>query len=348
MTIQLFVSPIALPRPRRLTSPIVLRAALTIAIFTLLLVKAFAAERPVLRGDIVARADILTLGDLVDGVTGAPASHPVFRAPALGESGTIQAHRIVEAAKGLGIASVETGGRIQISVTRAARRIGAPEIEAAVKKALEAQAIIDIRPMSVVFDGNPALVVSPDVMDAVTVEDLVYDRRSRRVSALVSVSPNPGERRAASRVTGALVELVEVAVLRRSISRGETIEASDIATERRARESVPQDAQGEIADLAGRVARRALSVGSTIRVGDLARPEIVARGDVVTIVYEIPGMTLTLRGRASEAGAQGDTIAVENTQSKRTLQAQVVAPGRVSVSAPVPGPMASITQTARQ
>ena len=37
MTIQLFVSPIALPRPRRLTSPIVLRAALTIAIFTLLL-----------------------------------------------------------------------------------------------------------------------------------------------------------------------------------------------------------------------------------------------------------------------------------------------------------------------
>jgi flagella basal body P-ring formation protein FlgA len=144
------------------------------------------------------------------------------------------------------------------------------------------------------------------------------------------------------------VELVEVAVLRRSISRGETVLASDIATERRARESVPQDAQGEIADLAGRVARRALGVGSTIRVGDMAKPEIVARGDVVTIVYEVPGMTLTLRGRAAEAGAQGDTIAVENTQSKRTLQAQVVAPGRVSISAPMIGAMASATLTARQ
>jgi flagellar basal body P-ring formation protein FlgA len=51
-------------------------------------------------------------------------------------------------------------------------------------------------------------------------------------------------------------------------------------------------------------------------------------------------MTITLRGRASDAGAQGDTIAVVNPQSKKTLQGQIIGPGRVSVSAPMPGRIA--------
>ena len=99
---------------------------------------------------------------------------------------------------------------------------------------------------------------------------------------------------------------------------------------------MPTDALPETHGLAGRVARRALQAGSVIRTGD--------RGDVVTIVYEVPGLTLSLRGRASDSGAQGDMIAVVNPQSKKTLQAQVIAPGKVSVSAPLPGRIASVSQ----
>jgi O-acetyl-ADP-ribose deacetylase len=73
----------------------------------------------------------------------------------------------------------------------------------------------------------------------------------------------------------------------------------------------------------------------------LGKPEIVTRGEIVTVVYEIPGMVLTLRGRATEAGAQGDSIGVLNIQSKKTLQATVMGPGKVSVSAPAPGPLAA-------
>jgi flagella basal body P-ring formation protein FlgA len=139
-----------------------------------------------------------------------------------------------------------------------------------------------------------------------------------------------------------------VAVLNRSINRGEAVQASDVTLERRVRDSLPQDVQTDPSEMVGRVARRALGAGSTVRVGDLARPEIVGRGDVVTIVYEVPGMILTLRGRANESGAQGDTIAVVNPHSKRTLQAQVVAPGKVSVSAPLVGPIASAAHPLRQ
>jgi flagellar basal body P-ring formation protein FlgA len=346
VTVQLFVSPIVVAPRRRITSSIVFRVALTLAAFSLV-APALAADRPTLRGDVVATADVLTLGDLVDGAPAAAAARPLFRAPALGENGTIQAGRIVEAATGLWVASIETQGRMQVSVTRAARRAGAPEIEAAVKRALEAQAGIDVRPLSIVFDGTPSLAVAPEVTAPITVEELVHDRRGRRVSALISIGTRPGERRAAARVTGVLLELVGVAILNRSINRGEAVQASDFTIERRVREALPQDVQSDASELVGRVARRALGAGSTIRVGDLARPDVIARGDIVTIVYEVPGMTLTLRGSASESGAQGDTIAVVNPQSKRTLQAQVIAPGKVSVSAPLLGRVASAAQPVR-
>ncbi len=63
------------------------------------------------------------------------------------------------------------------------------------------------------------------------------------------------------------------------------------------------------------------------------KPELVGRNETVTIVYEVPGIVLTMRGKALEPGAQGDLINVLNIQSKRTVQATVTGPGRVTVHA---------------
>jgi flagella basal body P-ring formation protein FlgA len=52
----------------------------------------------------------------------------------------------------------------------------------------------------------------------------------------------------------------------------------------------------------------------------------------VTLVYEVPGITLTVRGKATEGGAEGDVISVLNEQSKRTVQGVVSGPGRVIIS----------------
>jgi flagellar basal body P-ring formation protein FlgA len=347
MTIQLFVAPIIRPVHCRISPSMVVRAALTLAAFMLAALPVLAAEGPVLRGDVVAKGDVLTLGDLVEGVSDPEASRPLFRAPALGETGTIQASRIAAAAAGIGLKRIETEGRAQVTVTRAVRRAGAPEIEAAVKQALDAQHHVDVRALSILFDGSPALLVAPDLTAPVTVEELIYDRRGRRVSALVSIGRRPGERRASARVTGALVELVEAAVLTRPVSRGETVERSDLSIERKPREALPADVATDPASLAGQVARRALAAGQAIRAGDLDKPNLVARGETVTVVYEVPGMVLTLRARAGQGGGKGDLIAVVNPQSKKVLQAQVVAPGQVSVGGAIPGPLASAMPPAR-
>jgi flagellar basal body P-ring formation protein FlgA len=334
--------PAAFERPGRVSGMILLRLALAVVVTFVLVATTFAADRTVLKGDVVVGGDVLTLGDLVEGVSAEAAGTALFRAPALGQTGTIQARRILDAARPLGLAAIDTGGRTQVVVTRAARRIAAAEIEAAVKRALEAQHRVDARALAVTFDGPaPSLAVALDAQGEVVADEVVYERRSRRLSALVSVGT--GDRKASVRITGVALEYVEAAVLTRSINRNEAVQAADFVVERRVRESLPADAQLETRTLPGQVARRALQAGSVLRVSDLARPEIVARGDVVTIVYEVPGMTLTLRGTASAAGAQGDFIAVVNPQSKKTLHAQVVAPGKVSVSAPLPGRIAANT-----
>ena len=123
----------------------------------------------------------------------------------------------------------------------------------------------------------------------------------------------------------------EIAVLTRSVNRGETLTAADLVVERRLRDGVPGDAQTSAAVAAGQTAQRGLNAGSVLRGGDIAPPDLVQRGDTITIVFESPGVSLQLRGVANESGRLGAGIAVANSVSKKVLQATVIGPGRVSV-----------------
>ena len=62
------------------------------------------------------------------------------------------------------------------------------------------------------------------------------------------------------------------------------------------------------------------------------KPDLVQRNETVTLVYEVPGVVLTIRGKAVDGGAEGDVINVLNEQSKRIVQGMIVGPGRVAVN----------------
>ena len=83
----------------------------------------------------------------------------------------------------------------------------------------------------------------------------------------------------------------------------------------------------------GFAARHPLQPNQPLNAADLMKPEIVTRNNIVTIIYQAPGVTLTLRGQAQEAGALGDTINVLNAESKRVVQAVISGPDRVTVGA---------------
>ena len=321
------------PRVMPLGGAVILRAVLaflTFAVLGALAIPAMArADVLRLRGDVTARGDVLTLADLVEGAPDRLSTRPLFRAPALGATGTIQTRRILDAASALGLTGLETGGRLQIAVQRAARRLGPPEIEAALKRGLEAGYGLNVRNIAVRFDGDgPTLLAPVDLEGQAVALDLTYDPRTRRVAGLVSL----GERQASLRVSGVVMELREVAVLTRNLNRGEPVKDGDVALEQRPRDSVAPDAQGSVTTILGEVAQNTLMAGTVLRVTDTAPPELVARGETVTIVYETPSISLSMRGLSNDSGRMGAVVNVVNVASKKILQATVIGPGRVSVS----------------
>jgi len=323
-------------------------------------VPAIAAPRPVvvapsvpaaparwaLRNEITLVRDLVSFGDLIGNLPADLAGTAAFRAPALGETGTIQVSRIAEAVRSAGFpkeaGELENQGFAQVVVTRAARRINASDLEAAVKLGLQERFGVDSAALALSIDGGaPAITVEPELTADVAVLDLGYDQRSRRVQARFMVPGSAAMRLKPLRITGQMVDTVEVVVPRRTIGRGETLTKGDVSIERRPRDGQSTDLIPDARSAIDKVARRGLSAGQPLRVGDVQREEIVAKGDIVTIVYEAPGLLISLRGRAGEAGAMGDVVSVTNPQSKRVLQGTVTGPGRINVKAGVIGRVAS-------
>ena len=304
------------------------------------------ARRLQLRTELTLVRDIVSFGDLIVGLGTEAAATAAFRAPALGETGTIQVARIVEAARAAGIiraaGEIESHGSAQVVVTRAARRISASDIEEAVRAGLQERYGVDARAFALAIDGGaPVIAVEPELTGDVAVTDLSYDARARRLQARVTVPGSMAMRLKPVRIGGQLVETVEVVVPRRAIARGETLGKVDVLVERRPRDGLATDLLGDPRTAIDKVARRALMAGLPLRASDVQREEIVAKGDLVTIVYETRGLIITLRGRAGEAGAMGDVVSVTNPQSKRVLQGTVSGPGRISVQASSAGRVAS-------
>jgi flagellar basal body P-ring formation protein FlgA len=70
-------------------------------------------------------------------------------------------------------------------------------------------------------------------------------------------------------------------------------------------------------------ARATLPASGARRVTDAA----VRRGETVTLEYAAPGLSLSMRARALEDGAVGDSVRFLNTSSNRTIEAVVTGPG---------------------
>jgi flagellar basal body P-ring formation protein FlgA len=292
-----------------------------------------AAERapalpPALKREATVTGPIVRIGDLVENA-GTVADVPIFRAPDLGQTGSVPAARVLEALRPHHIVALETGGLDEVKVTRASRLVTASEIEGRVLRAFAGKSgLPDSQSLAINLDTEiSATHVEPNA--ELGVARLAYDQRTRRFDVTFDLPGAPA--RQALRVTGTLVETAEAVVPLRVIAQGEVIKAADVRIERR-----PKSDAITIEEVLGFAAKRALRPGQVIQAIDVMKPELVARNETVTISFEAPGMVLSVRGQALESGAKGDVISVLNVQSKRTIQATVSGPGRVTVSAGSP------------
>ena len=287
---------------------------------------------PSMKAEASVASELVRIGDLIDNA-GPAASIPVFHAPDLGSTGTIQTHRVIEAARTNGIVVFDTRGLNEVVIVRATRTIPLNELERAVAEAAVRQLGLGAaKDISVSFDRDVRpLQIEPTTKDAPRIAQFNFDPRTRRFDATVEVPGSASLRRKPVRISGTLVDTAEVVTLARAFNRGETVRESDILVERMPRNEITADTIGRPAAVIGQAARRALRAGQTIRPVDLMKPDLVGRNDTVTIRFEVPGIVLTVRGKALAAGAEGDLVPVLNPQSKRVVQATVDGPGRVVV-----------------
>jgi flagella basal body P-ring formation protein FlgA len=287
---------------------------------------------PTLKDTAAVEGDFVRLGDLIENI-GTNAKTPVFRAPELGQTGTIQVYRIIEAARANGVSVFDTRGVSEVVITRAARTIPITEIERAVAETAAKQiGIGDASNVSVYFDsGVRPFVVEPNAAIALRIVQFNYDPRSQRFDASLDMPGSAAARKRTARISGYLYESMEVPTLARAMVRGEIIRDGDIEMQRRAKAELTADTIRNIAAVIGHAARRDLRPGVPLRVSEMMKPELVGRGDTVTLTFESPGVVLSVRARAVESGTEGDVIQVFNPQSKRTVQATVDGPGHVIV-----------------
>ena len=176
---------------------------------------------------------------------------------------------------------------------------------------------------------------SIDAAEEIQVARLYLDPRTGRFTAMMELPGSTVARQMPLRFTGTAVETVDAAILTRPLNRGEAIKPSDVITERRPK----TEAGGDfivVESVVGLAVKRPLRAGSVLHSADLIKAEVIQRNESILIVYAVPGVLLTVRGKALEAGAVGDLVNVLNTQSNRTVQATVTGPGRVTIGATMP------------
>jgi flagella basal body P-ring formation protein FlgA len=285
-----------------------------------------------LKRETTVSSHLVRIGDLIEN-PGAAANIPVFRAPDLGQTGTVQTSRVLEAVRAHGLLLVESGDVSEVVVTRASRTITAKDIEERIARALAGQGGIGDAAHLVISFDRPVrtLQVEPGATSDLRVTRLAYEPRTGRFDASFELPGSAAARRLSLNYSGTAVETVEAVVLLRPLERGEIVSGDDVTSERRPKSETGVEAAA-IADFVGLAARRPLPPGRVLHARDLMKPELVQRNQPVTLVYRAPGMLLTVRGKALETGAAGEVVSVFNGQSKRSVQGVVSGPGRVTVA----------------
>jgi flagella basal body P-ring formation protein FlgA len=289
-------------------------------------------ERPTIKATAVIQGDVVRIGDLIEN-SGVVADVPIFRAPDLGYTGAVSVDAVLNAVRDHALLGVDTAGLKEVVVTRATRTVPATDIEDLIARTLSARFDVGDSKDIIVKLGHDmrTIYVDPSAVGEPRVTHIDYDPRSTRFDAMIEI-PAGSSKRSVLRFAGRATATVEIATLGRTVERGTIIKDADIVLERRPRAEVSRDVITRRADIIGKAARGTVQGGRPLRTADLMKPDLVLRNEAVTLVYEAPGIMLTIRGKANDGGTEGDVISVLNEQSKRVVQGVIIGPGRVAIT----------------
>ncbi len=270
----------------------------------------------------------ITLGDVIEGA-GDAAEVRVASAPSPGQRVMLRRAEIAALASRHGVELLGASLRARIEVVRASQPVPKQVIAEALEEALEGVGIEGLFEVELRYQRT-ILEVAKDAPATVVVEALDLNKRNGRFSARLAAPAGP-DPEARARVSGRVIAIVEVPVLRRAVAVGAVIDDHDIDWLRLPSAKLNRNIVTDVRDLLGKSPRRSIPPGKPVRARDIERPLTIEKGALVTMTLAIPKMVITVTGHAVDSGAEGDLIRVRNNRSHAVVQGVISGPGQVEV-----------------
>ena len=242
---------------------------------------------------------------------------------------TLDAHWLYALARGHALPWRPRSNFDSVVVERASRVIERERIEELLLDALAERGLGG--ELALRFDQPQVRLHLPTDSEAtLTLTGLALDPTTGRFTARLA-APADGTPVVRATVSGRVLRMTRIPVPNRRMTADVVIGAEDIEWIDMRADRIGRDVITDAGDLIGRSPRRVLRAGRAVRANEVRRPIVVAKNNLVTIRLETPRMILSVRGRAMENGADGDTIRIMNIQSNSVINAMVVASNLVEV-----------------
>ena len=286
------------------------------------------AEAATLRAMTTLHTSIVRLSDLFDNA-GGNADRVLGPGPGAGGRIVVEASQLGAIARQFGVDWRPVSSADRAVLERLGKPLRREDVMAAVRAAVNAAGassdcdieLADFAPPIVPHEAAPRPVVS----------DLQLDTNSGRFSAVLSVTGEAMEP-VNLRIGGRVDDTMELPVTTTRLPAGSVLHAEDVRMARVHASLVHGEVARRVEDAVGMQLKHQLASGVPLASSELARPSMVQKGARVLMLLDSPGIVLTARGQAQEAGAVGERIHVINPTSHSVVEAEVVGPDRVRVA----------------
>lgn len=276
----------------------------------------------------IVTTDNIMLKDLFDGV-GRNANYVIGPAPQPGEDMVLNARTLYRIALAMDLPwRPKTSGE-NIIIRREATIVSFGEIEQTLKTALEKHGLQG-RYNLTLNGGNKSIILPKEAPKNVEVSEIDFNTARNKFTATV-VAPSVDNPIKKIILNGSVERLIQIPVLRTPLRNGMIIGRNDIEWIDIPEANLQHDTLFKEEDVIGLTPRRITYAGKPILTKELQRPQIVTRGETVTIFFKEGPLVLTAKGKSLQNGAKGDLVRITNLKSSKQIDAVVTAQNEVIV-----------------
>lgn len=278
---------------------------------------------------VLLNGDHLTVGDIFDGLAAEKASYVLGPAPAPGKDMVLDARSLMRIAVALDLQWRPNNTATAVTVRRKATLIDQEMIDEGLRAALVSKGLDGSYEIAYTA-GAPLMALHHGLPASFDVTALELDRTRDTFRATLA-APSADDPQVVTSLSGTLRHKVQVPVLRSSLRNGDLISERDIEMiEILARDLLP-DMLLDREQAVGMTPRRIVAAGKPLRGIDLETPQLVSRGENVTLIFDSAPLFLTAKGKALQSGGKGELVRVINIASNRPVEGVISGVGQVTV-----------------